>query len=170
MRRWFFNIAAAKSMLLMLATVVLWVRSGSYNEGITHREGHCAEWFSHQDGSCEFGLLTWHNLDRGCDWVDHNWEYESNTGLNYEFLRSRAEANHRVLGVEYIRTDHNFFTAEVYRVQYWLIALLAAVLPVLWIWTDARRRRRIARGQCGNCGYDMRGSEGACPECGTGAA
>jgi len=30
-----------------------------------------------------------------------------------------------------------------------------------------RRRRRIARGLCPKCAYDLRASEGKCPECGT---
>ena len=29
-----------------------------------------------------------------------------------------------------------------------------------------RRNRRLAMGHCGECGYDLRGSTGGCPECG----
>ena len=32
----------------------------------------------------------------------------------------------------------------------------------------ARQDRRRAAGQCGRCGYDLRGSDGPCPECGAG--
>ena len=47
-------------------------------------------------------------------------------------------------------------------------ALLVATAPVF----RARRMRhlrarRVAQGQCPECGYDMRATPGACPECGT---
>ena len=50
--------------------------------------------------------------------------------------------------------------------------LMAAVAMAAAWWREAaalrlrRRVRRIARGQCPSCGYDVRASSGRCPECG----
>jgi len=52
------------------------------------------------------------------------------------------------------------------------LIILAAGLGAVWVWV--RRRRRIRRGLCPACGYDLRGTAAAssarCPECGQGLA
>ena len=57
-----------------------------------------------------------------------------------------------------------------WRVRWWPIMLACAVLPALWLWSfrrRARERRLQGSGHCVACGYDLRASEGRCPECGT---
>jgi hypothetical protein len=58
----------------------------------------------------------------------------------------------------------------VVMVPYWALALPFAVAPALSLRGSIRRkqqarRRRAAR--CPACGYDLRGTPGRCPECGT---
>jgi hypothetical protein len=51
----------------------------------------------------------------------------------------------------------------------WTIAVVAA-LPAGWGWrASIRAWRRKRHSQCTACGYDRRGIEGHCPECGAGA-
>ena len=55
-------------------------------------------------------------------------------------------------------------------VPYWSVTVLASLLPVYCLAkvpAALRRRRRIRRGLCVQCGYDMRASTDRCPECGT---
>jgi len=50
----------------------------------------------------------------------------------------------------------------------WFLCLVTGAAPALWavrLATD-RRRRRIRRGLCAGCGYDLRATPGRCPECG----
>ena len=53
-------------------------------------------------------------------------------------------------------------------VPLWHLFLLFAAYPTLaFIRGPLRRYRRRKRGLCVGCGYDLRGSPGRCPECGT---
>lgn len=58
------------------------------------------------------------------------------------------------------------------QLPYWMLVVLAAVLPVryaLGVWRcGTLRRRRTRRGACQKCSYDLTGNtSGVCPECGT---
>lgn len=50
----------------------------------------------------------------------------------------------------------------------WLPIILLGVCPGTALVSFWRLRRRRRLGLCVQCSYDLRGSEGACPECGTG--
>jgi rubrerythrin len=45
--------------------------------------------------------------------------------------------------------------------------LAGLVPPALWFRGRTRAKLRSRRGLCPVCGYDLRGSPGRCPECGS---
>jgi hypothetical protein len=56
-------------------------------------------------------------------------------------------------------------------IPYWFPTSICGLVPVLWVMKSRRRwreRRRARLGLCRGCGYDLRASEGRCPECGLG--
>jgi hypothetical protein len=75
----------------------------------------------------------------------------------------RTQSNDRI---PFVIRDHMLMAGA----PYWAVMLVAAALP-LWAagrWGRRRRRaRRLRRGLCPSCGYDLTGNvSGACPECG----
>lgn len=52
-------------------------------------------------------------------------------------------------------------------IPYGPLILWFAMLPVIRGRTLLRQRRRRLRGECEECGYDLRASKNRCPECGT---
>jgi hypothetical protein len=61
---------------------------------------------------------------------------------------------------------------RLWQMPFWVIAAATAVPPAGWMLGRLRRRARSRawrrEGFCPSCGYDRRGVEGACSECGKG--
>lgn len=51
-------------------------------------------------------------------------------------------------------------------IPYWMFLPILLLLPILHVRRIIRQRLRLKRGQCLNCGYDLRASKDKCPECG----
>src|SRR5207253_2066674 len=52
-------------------------------------------------------------------------------------------------------------------VPYWFLILVTSIAPAQWCFSRRRHRRRLHKGLCPICGYDLRASKEKCPECGT---
>ena len=60
-----------------------------------------------------------------------------------------------------------FNAASIVLVPTWFAVLTLWLLPAAKAFGLIRRRRRVARGHCIRCGYDLRATPDNCPECGT---
>jgi hypothetical protein len=58
-----------------------------------------------------------------------------------------------------------------FEMSLWSILILTSVLPTMWLIRFSRATRRMASGRCQRCGYNLTGNvSGVCPECGTAIA
>lgn len=95
-----------------------------------------------------------------------------------KILRTKPVTALSFLGIQYIGrepesgrfADGKPFTAiGEYGLKLPLLYLFVffAVLPAAWLRRAWRQRRRFHVGMCAICGYDLRATNGRCPECGT---
>jgi hypothetical protein len=141
-RRPFFTFTSFLSLLLSLATVVLWVRSHN-----RHSAGD-ALW---SGDSCSFddlpidfrsaeGKISCSICARSLSLGEFDWSWQ-------RFL---------------LKHNGPYFFIEF---PHWSIAAVLAILPTVWV---IQRRRASSQGHCDKCGYNLTANvTGVCPECGT---
>ena len=139
-----FSPLAGVSLILCLATVGLWAQS-------------CLHPTSYSGGSDEDGGVV---LSR--TWLGA-------TGI--------SERSLRVPGITYRQVDISgtsggaAFVYDHLNVSHWLLFVLTAILPALWLGRYGRqrlRRRDDGMPHCAKCDYNLTGNvSGICPECGT---
>jgi len=60
------------------------------------------------------------------------------------------------------------FVSDDWEIPYWKLVVLLSVLPARFYWNrPSVRSRRMSRGLCPVCGYDLRATPDRCPEYGT---
>jgi hypothetical protein len=144
--------AALISLLLCIATIILWSRStrklspaAADSFDIVHdvpNESYI--WIISDQGRLAF-----------CRQHGHDW-HSPHTAF-------------RILGLEYASsTVGQSYLKDLY-LPYWLLTVVTLILPLActlsWIrrFTTTRRQRA---GLCPTCGYDLRATPDRCPECG----
>jgi hypothetical protein len=172
MIRRLFTIASILSLLLCAATVVLWVRS--YRTPQWH----------HWSGGRETSLM---NYCGEVDWYEVWWmssaAFPSSAAVGDGYFCSELDPTiglkeraallvslptlHRlgpVAGIGVFWERPLRFTEIM--LPHWLLVLVCAVMPLVWLTQQVRVRAAERMGRCISCGYDLRASKDRCPECG----
>ena len=161
-RRYIFNTLTVVSLLVMLATVGLWVDS-YWNCSLVE--------YTTADSTGVYISST--NLEGVNVGVTHSGHPEggwSASRTSYEGLYIFPEEySFNFYGFAYYWEQPGAVGNWLYGVHFphWFLALFFAVLPGIWFIKWRKRRKLAMVGSCPSCGYDLTGNEsGECPECG----
>ncbi len=179
MKRRLFNILAAFSLLLCVATVVLWVRSGTTESFGVGKEGTCCLCLHSSKGSVEFQMYAftrWLGVGSTRPVGPREWFFshirDGRIGYVFNGWANSRESRDWTWGnvadySEAVKDGRVVCRIAFFALPHWISALMFLVLPVLWAWRAWRRRHGAKVGHCLKCGYDLRASKERCPECGT---
>jgi len=197
MRRRLLNFAAIVSVLFLVATAALWVRSYFHADAFLQERTWNYPETEKYNAQLENGVMLAPSVtvytitiysDRGTIGVHHQgsfefdgdgppdsilWEQDPPYETKFiQSLISAAPASRFGVWTN-ITLNWNDFKRRwegdtlSVSVDHWLLAALFGVLPVLNVAVHIRRRQRITAGVCLSCGYDLRATPDRCPECGS---
>ena len=177
-RRILLNAATMASIVLCVATVVLWVRSRNHLDRVSalnRRRGELAFLSAHGGFSV---IVQRRDAFTGDAYEPHKatlWSPHISSGPEPGFGIDEPTVWGFRWDVETMPTEwalvdggHGTFrtTLRSLRVPYWAIASVLG-LPACLAVARARRRKRRSEGRlCSACGYDLRATPDRCPECG----
>ena len=144
--RWAFNLAAAVSAVLFVATCVLWVRTFTRPQldvfVISERR-------SYGVGTERGGVIGFLQQQRP--------SYRENDA---------DDVQRRNLGFRYLRITSDGMRRWNLVLPLWFLATGAAAVPTGRLLLRLAARRKVRSGLCLSCGYDLRATPDRCPECG----
>jgi hypothetical protein len=192
MKRRPLNVVTALSLLLCVAAIVEWARSGFAGDELNvydQRAGASRSVSTSLRFASGRGLMSLAVRQRrsprpvppgAASIAQRTWRWQplqatgihfargtfwQRLGFAFQAERQRGFYRHPDVSGPYHQLD------VAVRVPYWAIASVSGVIAALGI---RSRRRAIAararRGLCPACGYDLRATPGQCPECGHGSA
>jgi len=174
MRRRLFTLASAISLLLCVATVVLWVRS-YWIADEQHLLSPSLMVVLRSAWGRESAIIVLDHTE-GQQWSasrSRSWSSAATqltptppNRLGFALRLSKTRASSVKVGWH---VGNRPFIAIA--APHWFVAAALALLTVPWIKSKLAHRQRMRRAgqrQCISCGYDLTGNtSGVCPECGT---
>jgi len=109
-------------------------------------------WWEYSSNRCQLRKFFFHKSSRGGRLLSHNL-----TRLGFYHIRA-----------SYPRTSPSLppHTIITQGAPHWFFLVPTLPYPLSRVPGWLRQRRRVKRGLCIGCGYDLRGSSDRCPECG----
>jgi hypothetical protein len=157
-RRYIFDMLTVVSLLLLLATVGLWVdsqagygtvvRYGSGRDGFVLKSSIVGLWIELEH------LIPPNSLYRA---LSHQTVHDSRDewGLRTTIAGFSGKSSSGAWGYYYRAI-----------LPHWFLTLIFAIGPAIWLF-KWNKRRKLGPNACPGCGYDLTGNEsGECPECG----
>lgn len=161
---------AAASLLLCIASIVMWARSyfvaerwnwlGEGRELSMASSGGRFDWYRVWDAPAMPTVTQYHPFKRA---LTKDFE---------ERIVVLDRGGYQRLGpfagfIVYYDPRPSFGTLFVEVIApWWSLTLLTAIAPLLWLRSARKARRRKLAGCCAVCGYDLRATPERCPECG----
>ena len=179
MKRKMFNFAALVSLLLCVATVVMWVRSYRLQDGvhITDARNWDIYALSPRGGviiGYRYGgpLIKFDVRQLGIG-PQGGWSYRALPSRysyrNWPAPGGRHSSNWRLGGFALLRGKFQRMVERSITLPYWFLSLLTSITPLFWMFRIYRPRKLV--GCCRNCFYSLTGNvSGVCPECGVAVA
>jgi len=183
-KRRLFNLSVGISLLLCVATVVLWVRSYRYPDRFEMLVSHHRETVQSWRGGLYFSQICHHQYfgfkrnDFPVVWL--GWPTATKTYPS-PLLEGSTETQHsfRFVGVEFFSGEN--WQSSVVAIGFpdiswtavcvpdWSLCLFGGLLPLCKIrtmWRNTITVQRRLHDLCPTCGYDLRATPDRCPECG----
>jgi hypothetical protein len=184
-RRRFINFLTALSLLLFVATGVLWIRSYISCDALVHstreKSTEKIKAIGSERGQIMVASGKWQFIGANDEWMrimERNtlppaglhWRIDYHPdprphNYTFEKLGFMLQREHFTSGGGYsvLTIVHDIDAAGL---PYWFLSLIMAILPARWFTALRRRTRQLRGGLCSACGYDLRATPERCPECG----
>ncbi|HEX2971647.1 MAG TPA: hypothetical protein VHP11_04910 [Tepidisphaeraceae bacterium] len=187
MKRRIFNIVSGLSLLLCVATTMMWLRSHLASDVLKSVQpsgfGYRSWALSSGEGRCGWSRECQQFIGSTAakDWGEWKSNFRQKDGFGLVRRASSPDSlfPSGTFGFHFghysefepnppYGPPHSLSVIKLI-VPYWLPTLMTSLLPLWWAtsharWLEAARRRS---GLCLTCGYDLRASYERCPECGT---